>query len=210
MLKKTEKKKKLKILGFKDSLTYLLLFALLCDISSCAIVSGEFKIVEGNFLASLGMYNEAITAYIEASGNPTAAPYAEFGLSSVYAQLGENDLALQRLKLAEAGLEILDRPHKELAYRIHYNRGVVLYEENDFPAAAAAFRKALETDGNRTEAKRNLEISLLARETPPPDTMIKVMESEGTEVLYDYVRRREQEQWKSQKWAGESSEGPDY
>ncbi|MDR2096245.1 MAG: tetratricopeptide repeat protein [Treponema sp.] len=188
---------------------YLILVALLCGASSCARLSGQLSILEGNFLASLGIYNEAITAYLEAVDNASAAPYAEFGLSSVYALLGENSLALQRLERAEAGLDALAYDPTELAYRIYYNRGVILYREGGFPEAAAAFRKALEIDGKRTEAKRNLELSLLARETPPPDP-VKVMESTGSEVLYDYIRRREQEQWKSQQWSEESSEGLDY
>jgi Ca-activated chloride channel family protein len=192
------------------ALIYLVLFAFLCGASSCTRLSGQLKIIEGNFLASLGMYNEAIAAYIEAAGNAAAAPYAEFGLSSVYILLDENNLALQRLELAGAGIDGADRSHRELVYRIHYNRGVVLYREGGFSAAAAAFRKALETDGARTEAKRNLELSLLAQETPPPVPAVKVMESEGSEVFYDYIRRREQEQWKSQQWSEESSEGLDY
>jgi Ca-activated chloride channel family protein len=184
--------------------------AFLCGVSSCTRLSGQLKIIEGNFSASLGMYNEAAAAYMEAAGNAEAAPYAEFGLSSVYILLDENNLALQRLDLAEAGIDGIGRSHRELVYRIHYNRGVVLYREGAYSAAAAAFRKALETDGARTEAKRNLELSLLARGTPASAPAVKAMVSAGSEVLYDYMRRREREQWRSQQWTEESSEGLDY
>jgi Ca-activated chloride channel family protein len=164
------------------------------------------------------MYTEAISSYLEALRFPETAPYAEYGLGSVYLSLGEDHAALQRFSAAETALLSFSREdHRELIYRIHYNNGVVRFQGGDFTGAAAQFREALETDSGRIEAKRNLELSLLflirqntaaAASSPSVD----IQESrEGPKVLFDYLRRKEQDQWKSREWLEDAvPSGPDY
>jgi Ca-activated chloride channel family protein len=164
------------------------------------------------------MYTEAISSYLEALRFPETAPYAEYGLGSVYLSLGEDEAALQRFAAADDALRgFSPEDHRELIYRIHYNNGVVRFQGSDFTGAAAQFREALETDSGRIEAKRNLELSLLffsrqnaaaAASSPPAD----IRESQdGPEVLFDYLRRKEQDQWKSREWLEDTvPSGPDY
>jgi Ca-activated chloride channel family protein len=107
--------------------------------------------------------------------------------------------------------------HRELIYRINYNRGVVRFHAGDFAAAAEDFRAALETDGSRIEAKRNLELSLLSMSrqssgvASAPGLNIQE-EQRGTKALFDYIRRKEQDQWKSREWEEGEEEfvGQDY
>ncbi|MDR2078552.1 MAG: tetratricopeptide repeat protein [Treponema sp.] len=180
-------------------------------------VSGKLMLLRGNFFNTQGMYTEAILAYLEALEFPETAPYAEYGLGSVYLSLDEGAAALQHFTAAEEKLTALLREdHRELIYRIYYNRGVVRFHAGDFSAAADQFRTALETDGSRIEAKRNLELSLLsmARQSSLAASSVSLNlqeQQKGPQVLFDYIRRKEQDQWKSREWAEDTDfAGPDY
>jgi Ca-activated chloride channel family protein len=174
--------------------------------------------MRGNFFNSQGMYTEAISSYLEALRYPETAPYAEYGLGSVYLSMSEDNAALQRFSAAETALRTFPREdHRELIYRIHYNAGVVRFQGGDFTGAAAQFRGALEADSARIEAKRNLELSLLflirqnaAAAASAPPAGIEESRS-GPEALFDYLRRKEQDQWKSREWIEDTvPSGPDY
>jgi Ca-activated chloride channel family protein len=159
------------------------------------------------------MYTEAISSYQKAYEHEEAAPYSEFGLGSAYFALGEEKAALKRF--AEAGnlLESQDpNGHKELRYRIHYNTGVVLFSEGDFSGAADSFRKALKADGGKKDAKRNLELSLqsLSRESRAGGGNDRGG-NESMDVLFQYVKQKEYNQWKSRQWEQEEDiNGLDY
>jgi Ca-activated chloride channel family protein len=186
---------------------------------SCAPVSGKLLVMEANFYYSQGRYDEAIEVYTRAL-EKTEGSYAEYGLGTVYVALeeisaarGRYDAALETYQALPAG------EHGELGYRIHYNRGLVLFWEGDFEGAAKAFREALEIDGSRIEAKRNLEISLLSLSRERDREGRGNGESQGEEAeldprlnaLFLYLGRKEQDQWKSREWAEEPPfSGPDY
>jgi Ca-activated chloride channel family protein len=110
-------------------------------------------------------------------------------------------------------LELNRVHHPELRYRIHYNMGIIFFEMGEYTEAAEEFRKALGLDGSRLEAKRNLELSLLSiARSPPPQPANLQERTDGeressalsTLVLFEYLRQKEQERWRSREWAGES------
>jgi Ca-activated chloride channel family protein len=192
--------------------------ALLLIGASCSReTAGKLMLLRGNFLNARGLHTEAILAYLEALDYDETAPYAEYGLGSACLALDEEAAALQRFAAAEERLAGMPREdHRELIYRINYNRGVVRFHAGDFAAAAEEFRAALETDGSRIEAKRNLELSLLsmAGQNPGGPSALGLgaqEEQEGSRALFDYLRRKEQDQWKSREWSGDADfAGPDY
>jgi len=191
----------------------LVFFALPFLVCGCSDIPGKLLIMEANYWNSRGVYNEAIPPYMRALDYREAAPYAEYGLGSVYFALDEKEAALDRFARAREALETLPpSANRELRYRVHYNTGVALFSGGDFSGAADSFRDALRADGRRIEAKRNLElcIRLLERENMQSgrggDT-----EDESRAVLFDYIRQRELSQYKSREWAGEEDiAGPDY
>jgi len=176
-------------------------------VCGCSRMSGKLLIMEANFHNARGMYTRAISSYMKARGDTEAAPYSEFGLGSVYFSLGEEKAALDRFAEAETMLESFSpAANRELHYRIHYNTGVVLFSEGDFSGAIDSFRKALKVDGGKKEAKRNLELSIrsLAREgMSGGGKNNSENENESMTALFQYVRRKEFNQWKSREWQQE-------
>ncbi|MDR0452260.1 MAG: tetratricopeptide repeat protein [Treponema sp.] len=201
----------------------LLFFALPALIlASCSEFPGKLRVIEGGFRYAGGHYAEAIESYRKALAYSEAAPYAEYGLGVIYLALGEDEEALGRFEAASLSLESLEDDddkdaaagHRELRYRIHYNSAVIRFQQGNYAGAAAGFRRALETDGSRIEAKRNLELSLLSLDRGGNGDALPAGEgnsSAGGEILFDYIRQKEQEKWRSREWAeGETPSGPDY
>ena len=187
---------------------------LLCLVlfSSCERTRGKLLVMEANFLSNRGFYTEAISTYLRALSCERAAPYAEYGLASTFLALEEAQAALDRYNEALRSLERNRINHPELRYRIYYNMGIIYFEMGEYSEAAQAFRQALTLDGSRLEAKRNLELSLLTVARSPPPQPAYMQEGTGNEqessrlstlVLFEYLRQKEQERWRSREWAGE-------
>jgi len=195
------------------------LIALLCLFlfNSCSQVQGKLLMMEGNFFNVRGFYTDAISSYLKARNYE--APYAEYGLGSVYYALDETNAALERYKAAQESLSRYNQEdHRELRYRLFYNSGIIYFEKGQYEEAVRAFRDALKEDGSRIEAKRNLELSLLtiSRNKSPQASSSEVKnaaEGSGSRntAIYNFLREMEQEQWKSREWTDESdTSGPDY
>lgn len=171
--------------------------------------------MEGNFYNSRGLSNKAIAAYMKASSFHEAKVYAEFGLGSSYYLLGESDVALERFKDAESAAS----GDTELLYRIYYNQGIVRFEKGFFTEAATDFRRALDIEPSRIDAKRNLELSLLSQEHQETDRQKSIEKemgknaenSERMQTLFKFLKEKESERWKSSEWIEDApTSGPDY
>ena len=206
--------------GKKNGAVLLCLFCLFLA-SSCGRAQGKLLIMEGNFFNTRGFYTDAISSYLKALNDTEAAPYAEYGLASAYFSLEEGEAALERYKAAEMDLlELKGDDHPELRYRIYYNMGIIYFEKGEYAEAAKAFRDALKVDGSRIEAKRNLELSLLTiNRTSSPQAISPQGKTEdgrqgsggASSTLFEYLRQKEQEQWKSKEWTEENdTSGLDY
>ena len=197
-------------------------------LSSCGPLQGKLLVMEGNYHSSNHNYNEAISSYFMALEYEDVTPYAEYGLGLSYSRLDENEAALERYAAAEKNLESLVRAegeHQELRYRISFNTGVIHFEQGNFQNAAESFRRSLEIDGSRIDAKRNLELSLLETARQNQSEAAARQDSgsvetsslaaqhtaqEGAEALLDYLREKSAEQWSNQ-WQEETDPiWPDY
>jgi Ca-activated chloride channel family protein len=205
---------KLCLLRLKSASGALSLLALLF-LSSCSQIPGKLLIMEANFFKTRGQYSEAVSSYLKALAYEEAAPYAGYGLGSVYYELDEGTAALERFADSRNILENLSPDsHRELRYRINYNTGVALFGEGDFPNAALSFREALRNDPGRLDAKRNLELSLLSvaqKSAAAGSAEQGPEEDEGRTALFEYLRQKEQTQWRNREWSAEApSDEPDY
>jgi Ca-activated chloride channel family protein len=185
---------------------------------SCAPIRSRLKLVQGNIYFSRGLYAEAAGFYIEAADDPATAPYAAYSLGAVYLALEQDEAALARFSEAEKNVSVEE--NRELIYRSRYNSGIIRFTNGDFAEAASDFKRALEVDGSRVDAKLNFELSVLSlmreRESAHVRTTRKgsVTENDSrrkNEILFNFVRQKESNRWKSWDFAGETdADGLDY
>ena len=221
----TRKKKRIMRRSIPISMFFIFvvgLLPLLTAACSPSSMTGKLQVWQGNYHQKRGYYNEAVSAYLQALEYDNSAPYAEYGLGSSYFALEESAAAMERYLSSEKSLEALpEEQHRELRFRLRYNMGIIYFEQGDYEKAAGLFRNALETDGSRIEAKRNLELSLISinsnrQPLPAPEGQgdeKETMKEQSSQslVLFDYLRKKEQEIWKSKEWTEEpDSAGPDY
>ncbi len=193
---------------FSISLLMLTLFFF----SGCDGIKGKLLIMEANMQEAQSQHSNAISTYSEALRYTEAVPYAEYGLGVVYLFLGEDAAAFRRfdnaLEMMDSGLVQRDT---ELQYRLHYNRGILYFHAENFNEAASEFRKALEIDESRIEAKRNLELSLLSMEQQHAalsSSSVDITENQGSDnTLFDYLRQKEVDSWKIPE-SSEDQESP--
>ena len=184
---------------------------------SCSGALSRIAILEANFLAFRGEHREAVAFYSRAASDPETEPYAAYGLGLVYLAVGELDPALGRFRFAAESVPA-DEPggsERELAYRSRYNAGIVKYRSGDLEGATEEFKRALLLDGSRLEAKRNLELCLRAlnrRNAPASAASGLGARDPGPEpkTLFDYIREKESERWRSREWRTDSASSPDY
>jgi Ca-activated chloride channel family protein len=117
-----------------------------------------------------------------------------------------------------------NKRYRDIAFRIHYNAGIVYYNAGNIETAARHFRLALLADPSRIEAKRNLELSLARlpdeRSLGAGSSMTahrlsennsRDAERKGNEVLFDFIQQKEEDRWKSWAWqGGETDSALDY
>ncbi|GAB1481858.1 hypothetical protein MASR2M78_06730 [Treponema sp.] len=183
--------------------------------SSCSYVTDRATLMEGSFLFKQAKEKEAIAAYLRVSDSKELGAYGDFGLASVYLSLGELDAALGRLASIEEDLARSSPAKSPLLYSTRYNSGIVQYRAGNIEKAASAFRRALEIDGSQTDAKRNLELCLrlLSRKSTNASSAAPLGKKEaGNEprVLFDFIREKESDRWKSREWKAESPSAMDY
>lgn len=199
--------------------------ALLCSICasaltllfSCSGASSRLSILEANFLSLRGEHREAVALYSRAAADPETEPYAAYGLGLVYLAVGELEPALGRFRFAAESVPAEEQggAERELAYRSRYNAGIAKYRSGDLEGAAEEFKRALLWDGSRVAAKRNLELCLrgLNRRSAPASSSSQLgTRAPGPEpkTLFDYVREKESERWRSREWRADSANTPDY
>ena len=178
--------------------------------TSCS--EGRLLLLEASYLHSRGRYDEAIQKYLKALDFEEAAPYAQYGLGLTFYTLDDNNAAKKRYADSQKLLEKYSSgEHRELHYRNHYNSGVIFFEDGEYESAAAAFKEALKAAPEKIDAKQNLELSLMSINMETKMENRQDSRSEQREVLFDYLKKEEQQLWKSREWAPEEEySGPDY
>jgi tetratricopeptide (TPR) repeat protein len=185
---------------------------------SCTPVMAKLKLIEGNVYFSRGLYAESAGAYITAMKDAKTAPYAAYALGSAYFAMGQDEAALARFGEAEENAVVEE--NRELIYRSLYNSGIVRFKNSDFSGAAADFKRAMEADNTRIDAKLNFELSMLSLMQKKENAHVRTTQKgyvnkddrrRKSEILFNYVRQKESDRWKSWDFTGETDvSGEDY
>ena len=103
-------------------------------LAGCTRLTPYLKVATGNHKFSNGDYQAANIAFIDAGKNGTYEHWISYNLGAVYYALGE-------VAAAETEWQIATGTQNEtLAYKVHFNYGVLLFERGLYAEAYEKFR----------------------------------------------------------------------
>ena len=150
-------------------------------------------------------YRHSVSCFLEASENAaaendfTSMSYALYDLGTAYIMLGENAAALEQFKT------IPENAPDAVRYVAYYNAGVLAWRNSDFDDAKDYFRKALEIDSSKIEAKINLELSMQQNEAKGKQNQSNQIQASPEEesednlekAVFEHIKENDQKQWKN-------------
>ena len=146
-------------------------------------------------------WDKAAASFLPPSSSPDAgiSDYAAYGLALTYIE--QNELKAAKARLAAIGGASAD----ELLAAVWYEKGVCEYLEGNYSEAVACFRRSLEIEPGRVDAKINLELSLMRSESESANAAtfspLQAAASEGEgeaseDAVFSLIERKEIERWK--------------
>jgi len=139
------------------------------------------------------------------------AEYAWYGLVSVW--LAQNELPAAAIRLDQ--LFLATTP--SLQASIWYQAGVLAFRSGDYEGAVDSFKRSLLYDSQAIDAKINLELATRAlieqvATARGADGSVQVRESSDPEdrLVFELIRTKEQDRWKTGEKTGDSRQYPDY
>lgn len=110
---------------------------------------------EGNFEEALRIYRDAL---VQRPGSPSL----HLNVGDALYELGDYAAAVDEFERAAGA------PDEGLAAQGYYNLGNSHFQQQDFSAAAEAYREALQRTPQDQDTKANLELALQMLQSPPP------------------------------------------
>ena len=157
-------------------------------------------------------YRHSVSCFMKASEDALAndkrinQSYALYDLGTAYIMLGEDNSALEQFK------NIAEDAPDNVRYSAFYNAGVLAWRNSDFEDAQEYFKKALEIDSSKIDAKINLELSMQqvqAKGQQNQSNQIQASQEESSpqnleNAVFEHIKENDQKQWKNSE-SNESS-----
>jgi len=211
---------------FKDSRKSLSLCIFLCLLPLTALFTGcnskSMQVLKGAYAVKQEQYPQAVASFYKAlqkekaKENQEEAEYIIYDLGTAYSLLGENTAAMEKFSYIEANAS--PELSKNVLYATYYNEGVIAHKEGRYEDALGYFKKALEVDSSRINAKINMELSTrLAEEEvkhnesksiPASESKTSVPDMEKS--LFERIKENDKKQWKNSESNQEQNLAEDY
>ncbi|HKK49475.1 MAG TPA: tetratricopeptide repeat protein [Alkalispirochaeta sp.] len=183
---------------------------------SCNAYFPHLRVVRANYNVSRGEYQPAIVDYLRAQGISEYEPWLAYNLGTVYHYLGESGAAVDRWEAAwESNVD-------DLMYGARFNRGVFLFEQGRYQESFQEFRSALRINPGSRAAKTNLELTIEriaagselegegARSSTGRDDRSDESQDSGGQRMLDYLRRKQEQQWRANQEQAVTEEANDW
>jgi Ca-activated chloride channel family protein len=164
-----------------------------------AILSGSLAWSRHDWAMAASSFLDAERAAIDGK-NSLVRQYAVYGLASTYLAQDEYEAALSRLS------ELDENSSPAIGSGIWYQAGIVAFRKGEYADASAMFRKSLEYDSSRTDAKINLELSRRSlseteakRNASGSSFSGSISGDDDADTVFTLVRKKEQDRWKNQE-----------
>ncbi len=200
--------------NLKPAAAALTLFTLIftgCSSETANILKGTISYQKKN-------YRHSVSCFMEASENAAdkadrlAQSYALYDLGTAYIMLGEDTAALEQFQ------SIADDAPDAVRYSAFYNAGVLAWRNSDFDEARDYFRKALEIDSSRMDAKINFELSVQQSQTKGKQNQSNQIQASPEEespqnlekAVFQHIKENDQKQWKNSESKDSSNLAEDF
>ncbi len=192
---------------FSSSLCLIAALTATSLFSSCRPAPREaITLLRGALAWSRGDWNAASSRFLPLveSRDATARDYAIYALATTYLSQGELDASLQRL----ASVPESSDPH--LRASALYQAGIIAFNREEYGKAAGLFKAVLEIESGALDAKINLELSkrrerkserARERSRAPLSSLDDGITGPESE-LFDFIRKKEGDRWKSKDSPG--------
>lgn len=163
------------------------------------------NILNGTFSYHKKQYRHAVSEFMSANetameeNNQIIIDYSLYDLGTAYLMLGEDGAALERF------ISVSSAAPDNVRYAAYYNAGVLSHKNGDYEGAKNYFRKALEIDNSRIEAKINFELSMQTAAQGGKQNESNAIQGSQEEsdvsdiekTLFERIKENDQKQWKN-------------
>ena len=201
--------------GGKIAGSMLCIFIIL-TFTGCSDSTGD--ILKGTFAFAKKQYSKAVSYFhsaqenAEKTGNSQKLSYTLYDLGTAYSLLGEDQAAMEKFAQIDAQAPLSVR------YGAYYNAGVLAHKNEDYEHAVEYFKKALQTDSTRVDAKINLELSIQSIEVnvqhnqsqAVPSAEDNSINQDLEKAVFERIKENDQKQWKNSETNQGESLADDY
>ena len=184
--------------------------------TGCSSETGD--ILKGTISYQQKKYRHSVSCFMRASetaaaeSDHLAQSYALYDLGTAYIMLGEDAAAFEQFNA------ITDDAPDAVRYSAFYNAGLLAWRNSDFDEARDYFRKALEIDSSRMDAKINFELSMQqsqAKGKQNQSNQIQASQEEASpqnleQAVFQHIKENDQKQWKNSETRDSSNLAEDF
>ncbi|MBP5601288.1 MAG: VWA domain-containing protein [Treponema sp.] len=183
-----------------------------CSDSTSDILKGTFAFAKKQYSQAVAYFNSA-NETAHQKENEQAIQYALYDLGTAYSLLGEDEAAMEKYS------ELAEDAPDTIRYGAYYNAGIIAHKNEDYEHAIEYFKKALEADSTRVDAKINLELSIQSVEVnvqhnqsnAVPSTEDNTADNHDMEkAVFERIKENDQKQWKNSESNQSQSLADDY
>ena len=186
---------------------FFVLFFLSCNKNE------KFIMLKGYISWQQKDWNQAISHFLNAKEiaefNENKAEYEIYALSSTYLMQNEDSSAVNNLKKIE------NTTDEKLSSSVFYQLGIIAFNKQQYKLATSYFKKSLEKEPSKLDAKINYEISIKRIDDEllqkAKNAKINVKDDEDTyDAIVDIFKNEEKEEWNEKKETGVKENIYDY
>ena len=203
--------KKIKMSGAAALCIFMVITFTGCSDSTSDILKGTFAFAKKQYSKAVSYFHTAQET-AEKNGNEQKLSYTLYDLGTAYSLLGEDDAAMEKFSQIP-----VDAPVSVL-YGAYYNAGVLAHKNEDYEHAVEYFKKALEVDSTRVDAKINLELSIQSIEVnvqhnqsqAVPSAEDNSINQDLEKAIFERIKENDQKQWKNSEQNQSEALADDY
>ena len=203
--------KKIKMSGAAALCIFMVITFTGCSDSTSDILKGTFAFAKKQYSKAVSYFHTAQET-AEKNGNEQKLSYTLYDLGTAYSLLGEDDAAMEKFSQIP-----VDAPVSVL-YGAYYNAGVLAHKNEDYEYAVEYFKKALEVDSTRVDAKINLELSIQSIEVnvqhnqsqAVPSAEDNSINQDLEKAIFERIKENDQKQWKNSEQNQSEALADDY